>query len=71
MRGSEYIRRVFGDIIQERSDVRAHPQGAFLAAAIEIMRELESPLKEETLVRLAVLELDDRKKGAPRRRACA
>lgn len=71
MRGSEYIRGVFGEVIQERSDGGAYPQGAFLAAAIEIMRELESPLKEETLVRLAVLELDELEAGAPRRRACA
>jgi hypothetical protein len=33
-------------------------QGAFLAAALEIVREIESPMKEETLVRLAVLELE-------------
>jgi hypothetical protein len=37
---------------------RGVPQGAFLAAAIEIVRELDSPLKEETLVRLAMLELE-------------
>lgn len=72
MRGSEYIRGVFGDLMQERSDrVAGCFQGAFLAAALEILRELESPLKEETLVRLAVLELDDLDAGALRRRACA
>ena len=71
MRGSDYIRGVFGDVIQERGECSAYPQGAFLAAAIEIIRELESPLKEETLVRLAVLELDDLEAGGPRRRACA
>jgi hypothetical protein len=71
MRGSEYIRGVFGEVIQERSDRGMYPQGAFLAAALEIMRELDSPLKEETLVRLVVLELDELGGGAHRRRACA
>jgi hypothetical protein len=71
MRGSDYIRGVFGEFVQERRDSDSHRRGAFLAAALEVMRELESPLKEETLVRLAVLEIDDCEKEAHRRRVCA
>jgi hypothetical protein len=71
MRGSEYIRSVFGEVIQEGSDRSVYPRGAFLAAALDILRELESPLKEETLVRLVVLELDELGAGGARRRACA
>jgi hypothetical protein len=71
MRGSEYIRGVFGEVLHERRERGAYSQGAFLAAAIEIMRELESPLKEEALVRLAVLEVDDCERGDLSRRVCA
>jgi hypothetical protein len=42
-------------------------QGAFLAAALEVVCELDSPQKEETLVRLAVLELEEERSLASRR----
>jgi len=57
MRGREYIRSVYRDITRKQLHESGYPQGAFLAAALEILHQLESPLKEETLVRLAVLEL--------------
>jgi hypothetical protein len=48
---------VYRDLMKKQTQVSEYPQGAFLAAALEIVHQLESPLKEETLVRLAVLEL--------------
>jgi len=58
MQAREYIRSVYKDLMGQQAKRRGDPQGAFLAAAIEIVRELDSPLKEETLVRLAMLELE-------------
>lgn len=59
MRGVDYVRGVFGDVIQEIQRGHGSHQGAFLTAALEVIRELESPQKEATLVRLAVLELEE------------
>lgn len=64
MRGVDYVRCVFGDVIQEIQRGHGGHQGAFLAAALEVIRELESPQKEDTLVRLAVLELQDERSRA-------
>ena len=58
MQAREYIRGVYKEITRQHARGLAYPQGAFLAAAVEIVRELESPRKEETLVRLAILELE-------------
>jgi len=57
MQAREYIRSVYKDLLAEQRKGIGNPQGAFLTAALEIVREIESPLKEETLVRLAVLEV--------------
>ena len=58
MQAREYIRSVYKDLMRQQPHGRGALQGAFLAAAIEVVRELDSPLKEETLVRLAMLELE-------------
>jgi hypothetical protein len=58
MRAREYIRHVYEDLMTGRHKEREYPRGAFLEAAVQVVRELESPLKEETLVRLAVLEIE-------------
>lgn len=58
MKGSEYIRQVFHELTGARGAQGGHAEGVFLAAALEMMREIESPLKEEALVRLAVIESD-------------
>ena len=60
MKGSQYIREVFHDLTRDGSSQSELSKGFFLAAALEVMREIESPLKEEALVRLAVLESDTR-----------
>ena len=56
MKGSEYIRGVFHEVTRAGAPKEGHTDGVFLAAALEVMREIESPLKEEALVRLAVIE---------------
>jgi hypothetical protein len=58
MQAREYIRSVYKEIVRGQPHSQAYPQGAFLAAALEIIQEVRSPVKEETLVRLAVLELE-------------
>jgi hypothetical protein len=58
MKGSEYIRRVFHEVTRAGTGTGDCTDGVFLAAALEVMREVESPLKEEALVRLAVIESD-------------
>ena len=63
MQAREYIRGVYRDITRQQSKGLTYPQGAFLAAALEIVEELDSPLKEETLVRLAILELESERLG--------
>jgi hypothetical protein len=69
MRARDYIRSVYQDIMKERPHDRGYPQGAFLAATLEIIREVETPLREETLVRLAVLELNEQRSRASQVRA--
>lgn len=69
MRGGEYVRSVFQEVIQEHRQRSSSQPGAFLAAALAAMQELESPLKEETLVRLVVLELEDQSARPVVRRA--
>lgn len=59
MRGEDYVRGVFGEVLHDMRGRNGGHQGAFLAAALEVIHELESPQKEETLVRLAVLELEE------------
>ena len=58
MQAREYIRSVYKDLMREQRQGLGNLQGAFLAAAIEVVHGIESPLKEETLVRLAVLEVE-------------
>lgn len=57
MKGSEYIARVITQLTSEEGSAQASYNGAFLTAALSVIREVESPLKEETLVKLAVMEL--------------
>lgn len=63
-RARDYIRSVYRELMRDQPPGSGYPQGAFLTAALEIMRELESPVKEETLARLAVLELANERSKA-------
>jgi hypothetical protein len=57
MKGREYIMRVYEQLVSPESIETSAFKGAFLRAAMSVVKEVESPLKEETLVSLAVLEL--------------
>ncbi len=70
MRARDYVRGVFEEVIQEFQPSRESQRGAFLSAALDVIQELESPLKEETLVRLAVLEFEDSRDQARAYRQC-
>jgi Ni,Fe-hydrogenase III large subunit len=67
VRGGDYVRSVFRDVIHEMRGQHGASQGAFFTAALEVICELESPQKEETLVRLVVLELEEERSPARRR----
>ena len=69
MRGVDYLRSIFGEIMQEHDQGSSRARGAFLAAALVAIQELDSPLKEETLVKLAVLEIDSERFELNARRA--
>lgn len=69
MRGEEYVRKVFRELVAH-DDARAGT-GMSLLSALEMMVEVESPLKEQALVRLVVLGMENATQGLRRRRACA
>lgn len=71
MGGQEYIRSVFRQLLREPSRANGEVQGAFVAAALDVMQEVESPLKEEALVRLVTLDLERRAHLSARARKCA
>ena len=56
MTGEEYVQRVLEELVSEKELSTTSYNGAFLTAALSIIREVESPIKEDALVRLAVLE---------------
>lgn len=70
-KGSEYITRVIEQVISEERAGQSLHQGAFLAAALSIISEVESPLKERALVSLASLATRPSKIEAVRRRRAA
>lgn len=57
MKGSEYIARVVEDIKATKYDRQNVSQGAFLRAALSIIKEVESPMKEQAFVKLATLSI--------------
>lgn len=61
-RGQEYIEAVLERLSSDEHKAQTSYTGAFLTAALSVIEEVESPLKEEALVRLAVLELNNRNK---------
>jgi hypothetical protein len=56
MTGREYIQEVFRELRQSAARDSRHRSEIFMMAALDVLRELDSPLKEETLVRLVILE---------------
>jgi hypothetical protein len=56
MKGQQYIREVFKEAL---SSTRAEPHlldGSFLMAALELLKEVDSPLREEAFAKLALHE---------------
>jgi hypothetical protein len=71
MNGQQYIRDVFKSTLNTARETPQLPDGAFLATAIEMLKEVESPLKEETLVRLALLQIERVNEERAQARRCA
>jgi hypothetical protein len=56
MKGERYIREVFRDRALVQADKSAQ-EGSFLLAALELLKEIESPLREEVFAKLALRDL--------------
>lgn len=56
MKAAEYISRVVAELASDAHIEKTSYDGAFLTAALDIIREVDSPMKEDALVQLAVLE---------------
>lgn len=59
-KGSEYIASVIEQISSESQQAQTRYQGAFLEAALSIIKVVESPLRERALVSLAALAIRQR-----------
>jgi hypothetical protein len=69
MKAKEYVEEIIADLTSAKRKNATAMRGAFLGAALQIIREVESPLKEEALVTLATLELQTvRRDSVPRRK---
>jgi hypothetical protein len=64
MNAAQYLARVLSDLSSEEQIQKTSYNGAFLTAALAIIEEVESPMKEQALVQLAVLERGFRRKQA-------
>jgi hypothetical protein len=71
MNGREYITRVYEQLVSPDRIEASVQRGAFLRAALSVVRELDSPLKEQTLVNLAVLELRHKQRSIGARKRAA
>ena len=58
MKGPQYIREVFREVLSSRRTEPHLLDGSFLMAALELLKEVESPLREEAFVKLALREGD-------------
>lgn len=64
MKSREYVDKILKELLSQERGTGTSLRGAFLGAALEIVREIDSPLKEEALVTLATLELHASMPGA-------
>lgn len=60
MNSREYIQHVFSEITSAENFGLSDYEDAFIRAALEVAREVESPLKEEALVRLVMMQQQSR-----------
>jgi hypothetical protein len=58
-KGSDYISRVLSNLTSGEQLHNTSYKGAFLAAALAIIKDVESPMKESALVSLAALEIGE------------
>lgn len=56
MHSREYIQGIFLEIVSAPNYGLTEWQDAFVRAALEVSREVESPLKEEAIVRLVAMQ---------------
>jgi hypothetical protein len=64
MKAAEYISRVIAELASDAHMEKTSYDGAFLTAALDIIREVESPMKEDALVQLAIIEKSFRARQA-------
>jgi hypothetical protein len=57
MKAQEYIARVYEQLASGDGTQKGTSSAVVLHAALSVIQEVESPLKEETLVKLALLEI--------------
>jgi len=69
MNSREYIQHVFSEIMSAENYGLSEYEDAFIRAALEVTQEVESPLKEEALVRLVMMQRAESKD--PRRNRLA
>jgi hypothetical protein len=69
MKAREYVEKIMVELTSAKRKDATAMRGAFLGAALQIIREVESPLKQQALVTLATLELQTaRRDSLPRRK---
>ena len=56
MKSRDYISSVFQQLCSSEDAREASYNGAFLQAMLAVIREVDSPLKEQTIVSLALLK---------------
>lgn len=72
MNSREYIQGIFLEIVSAPNYGLSEWQDAFVRAALEVSREVESPLKEEAIVRLVAMQVQaERRHSRPQRSAWA
>lgn len=64
MNAKEYVEKIMRELTAAKRGNATDTRGAFLGAALEIIREVESPLKEEALVTLVTLELQSARQNS-------
>ena len=56
MNSREYISKIFAEIVTAENYGLSPLEDAFVRAALEVAREVESPLKEQAIVRLVAMQ---------------
>lgn len=70
MNSREYIQKIFLEIVSAPNYGLSEYEDAFVRAALEVSREVESPLKEEAIVRMVLMQRRQSRGGYRERLAC-